>query len=346
MAMGKQQVPPTEGAGRRHSLPGRIGRAAIAATALVVLLAGTPVAADPAAPDELEVLSVYVARNVYETGDYILAFHYNIDYPTVPSVPANRLFHFRLLDTDGVTVLGATSPYAYNSGGYYEGAGGFYFGPSEAPTWEEPVVFQIRGNPEYWTSPPEENYILTFSDYSQLDTQQENQTLLGNYIIDVAISIEIDWNFQMVTETEMGAVLSGTGETYFTGTISGLRVMAPDIFAVTTSNPDYTSPGYGTDRADEYASRWEGTWVEDALVGIEDLGFDRMLVTGFATILLIGLMYAISYAFWGTTDPALNAGIIVFFMSYLLGFVAPAVMAITTLLAAIYIVYIWMFRHG
>lgn len=346
MDMGKGDVSPAAGTGRNPFLAGRIGKAAIAALTAITLLASVPVAADPASPDELEILSVFVAQNLWQDGDYLLVFHYNISYATPPATPANDLFHFRLLDTDGVTVLGAADPYAYNSGGYYEGAGGLYFNPGDTPTWEDPVVFQIRGNPEYWSSPPSTSYTLTVSDYSQFEMPWDNQEVLGDYIIEVAMSIEIDWDVIMLTESEVGTVLSTTGETYFRGTIKGLHLMAPQLFAISITDPDYTPSDYDTDRADEYISRWDGTWMESAIDGIRDLGFEPTLITGMVTLLLIGFMFAISHTIWGTTDPAFNAGIIVFFMSYLMGFMAAAVMALVTVFAGIYIVYIWMFRHG
>jgi hypothetical protein len=346
MDMGKGDVPPTAGAGRNSFLAGRIGKAAIAALTAITLLTSAPVAADPASPDELEILSVYVAKGLYREDDYLLVFHYNISYAVPPSTPVNDLFHFRLLDTDGETVIGAANIYPYNSGGYYEGAGALYFGPEVAPTWDEPLVLQIRGNPEYWSSPPTINYTLAISDYSPHDLPWDNHDVMGAYIIDVAMSLEIDWDVIMLTESELGTVLSTTGETYFRGTIKGLHLFVPELLAVTTTDPDYTPSDYGTDRADEYVSRWEDTWMESAMDGIRDLGFEPTLITGMVTLLLIGLMFAISHSIWGTTDPAFNAGIIVFFMSYLMGFMAPAVMALVTVFAGIYIVYIWMFRHG
>lgn len=352
MDLGKGDLSSAARAGGNHLHPGRFGKAAIAALTAVALLSTVPVAADPASPDTLEIKSVFVAHNLWQDGDYLLVFHYNIDYTVPPSTPVNELFHFRLLDTDGETVLGAADPYPYNSGGYFEGAGSLYFNPEseyddfEQPEWNAPVVLQIRGNPEYWSSPPSISYTLTTSDYSGFEMPWDNHEVMGNYIIDVAMSLEINWDVIMLTESEMGTVLSSTGETYFRGTIKGLQVFVPEILAISTTDPTVTSSGYTTDRAEEYASRWEGSWVEDAMRGIEDFGFNRMLVTGAVTLLIIGLMFAISHTIWGTTDPAVNAGVIVFFMSYLLGFVAPALMAIVTVFAGIYIVYIWMFRHG
>ena len=303
-------------------------------------------AADPDLPDELEIKSVFVAQSLLQQDDYLMVFHYNVSYPVPPAIQVSSLFHFRLMGTDGTTVLGASNPYAYNSGGYYEGAGSIYFNASNAPDWDAPVVLQIRGNPEYWTDPPVIAYTLAASDYSNESTPQGNRDVMGGYVISIAESIELDWNVIMLTETEIGTVLSSTGETYFRSVIPGLQVLLPDILAVTTADPDYTPSDYGTDQADKYAARWNGTWMEDVMDGIRDFGFSPTLVMGAATLLLIGLMFTISHTLWGTTDPALNAGVVIFFTSYLLGFVSPAVMAIITLFAGIYLVYIWMFRHG
>lgn len=345
MAVGKTELSSTIRTGAGSVLVRRGCQAAAAVILAVALLATVPVAAaDPPAPDTFEVASAFAARNVHKDGDFVLVFHYNVGYTETPAVTVDKLFHFRLLDTDGSTVLAAAKPYAYQARGYGEGVGAFYF--SSWSGWDEPYIVQIRGNPEYWATPPVVSYPVSANEYSETTTQSDSQAALGDYIIRIAQHLEIAWNVVMVNETELGPKLSTTGETYFRGTIQGLAYIVPGILSVSTSDPDWSGFDYTTDQADAYASRFDGTWVGDALGSIQELGFDPMLVTGFVTLIIIGLMFAISYSLWGTTDPAFNGGVILFLCSYLMGFMHWAAMAMGIMIAGFYVVYIWMFRHG
>lgn len=355
--MGKGDTP-TAGVGdnpHRIFLGGRLAkRAGILISALSVALLAlllSPVAvlaADPDEPDTFQIISVIACRHVYEADDFILVFHYEIYYESgQPDTPASKLFLFRLMDTNGTDQLGSITPYPYQNSGYDQGCSAFYFSADDAPTWEEAYVLRMEGNPQYWVSPPVVTYSLLASDYSQLETQEENRLLLGNYILDVAMDLEINWQTKMVTEVDNGTVLSSTGETYFLGAINGLRVIAPQIFSTQIIPPDYTEREWETTQADAWAIRYDGTWLGDALENLEDtLGIQWNIITGIGILGIIILIFALSQWKFNTTSAAPIPASLILLMGTLMGFVAPIVMALTTLGVVMFSGYILLFRHG
>jgi hypothetical protein len=303
---------------------------------------------DPPAPTNLQLESVKVCRHVIEEDDFILAFHYNIHYDAdQPDEPANKLFTFRLLDTNGIDYLGAVVPYAYNNSGYDQGVAAFYFPAATAPDWEQAYVLRVAGNPEYFSSPPLTSYTLTLSDYSQMDTQKENQTVLGNFILDVARDLEINWSTTLLYAGDLGTVLYSTGETYFRGAIPGLQVMAPQIFPVQTTSPEYEETAYTETQGKSWEERFAGTWVVQALEGMGNLLHMKWnVITG---ILVLGAI--IAFAVWSqkqyeTIKPALVSGSVIMIGGTELGWVASAIMAIVTIFFALFLGYVWIFRHG
>ena len=302
-------------------------------------------AADPPAPDIFSFGSVLVVRHLIEDDDFLLVFDENIHYDTgQPSTPANKLFHFRLMDTDGVTQLGAADPYPYNNSGYDMGFSAFYFPAADAPAWESALVLKMMGNPQYWNSPPEVNYTLVTSDYSQLESQDENQDLLGNFIIEICRDLEVNWSIKLLTETSEGTILNSTGDSYARGTIPGLQAMAPQIFSVQTYPPD-------TSRRDwseiiEPGSMWEGTVVEDALVGLGEV-FNNpwIVVTGIIVCILIILLYAWAQIKYSDTRPAMISSAYIVTGAWVMEFVHPVFLAIYVLLYGVFITYVlWWAR--
>jgi hypothetical protein len=313
---------------------------------LVVVLLATPAWADPADPTNLQVESVKVFRHVVEADDFVLVFHYNIHYDTgQPDDPANKLFTFRLLDTNGVDYLGATIPYAYYNSGYDQGCATFYFPEGEAPDWEGSYILRISGNPEYFSSPPLASRTLLTSDYSQLETPLENRTLLGNYILDIARDLEINWTTPLLYAGSLGTVLNSTGETYFRGAVTGLQVMAPQIFAVQTTTPEYTPAEYTSAQGQLYENRFEDTWVGKNLVYFgEQFHVKWNMITGIIVLGVIIALAVVCQTRYGTTKPALIGGAIVMLGGTVLGWVAPAIMAIFVIFFALFLGYVWMFR--
>ncbi len=310
---------------------------------LTLILNAAPVNA----ADYQYILSVKAFHNLLEIGDMLVVFHYDLHYDVLPATPANLYYHFRLMDTTGSSILAATSPYPYYSGGFEEGAGSFYFSAMDAPVWGNPYILKISGNPEYHTAPiPTVTYTLMPSDYSQLSTQEENQTLLGNYVLEICHSLQTDWALEMTLNSDLGEVLTTAAESYVRGTIPNIQYMSPQIFAVQSVLPDVPTDIHpGTAKADTYTTRYTGTFVGDILEG-SIFGIPGNVITGFGLTIIALIIFIFSARFFQTTIPGLVASYALFLMGFLMGFVAPAIFGVTTLLAAIYTGYIVFFRNA
>lgn len=331
-----------------------IASALIMGLLLIGLCPQPALADDPPAPTNLQLESVKVCRHLIENDDFLFVFHYNIHYDAdQPSQPANMLFTFRLLSTNGVDYLGAIVPYAYYNSGYDQGCAAFYFSKAQAQAlglqWGGAYIVRISGNPEYFSSPPLCSRTLVLSDYSQ-DTmgQKENQTVLGNYILDVARKLEINWGgTTLIYVAALGPALNSNGEAYFRGAISALQLMAPQIFPVQTGVPQYEETEWTEAMGKSYETRFEDSWVGKAL---EDLG--EMLhvkwnvITGMIVLAAIIALAIWCQAQYGTVKPVMIGGPCLILGGTVMGWVAPAIMAIVTIFMALFLGYIWMFRHG
>lgn len=302
----------------------------------LVLGASSPVlAVDPASPTTFTIDSVQAVTNVSVTDDVLIAFKYTIAYDTdQPTTPANKLFHFRLMDDDGVTQLGAVEPYAYNNSGYDMGYSAFYFDPLSAPDWESSLVLIMAGNPQYWETPTEISYTLVTTDYSQLETKTENQQLLGDWIITVCQELEVDWSVKLLTETVQGTILNDTGAAYGKGTIPGLQTLAPQIFSVKTQVINTDRRGWTTAMSDSWGAQWEGTMVGDALDGLQELfSLDNWIIlTSLITLIICIGFFVWGFAWISDNQAAMVANSHVLAGSTALGLLHPAALAVIVLI--------------
>ncbi|WP_231927048.1 hypothetical protein [Dehalococcoides mccartyi] len=299
-------------------------------------------AVDPATPTTFTLDSVQVVTNILEDDDMVVAFRYNITYSSgQPSIPANKLFHFRLMDTDGITQLGAIEPYPYYNSGYGQGFSAFYFAGDAAPDWESALVLKMVGNPQYWASPPEVNYTLTSADYSQLSTRSENSSLLGNYIIETCRDLEINWSVKLVTETPQGTILNDTGAAYGRGTIPGLQNMCPQIFSSQQQVIDIPDQTWTNTKLNEWIHQFDGTVVGDALIGLSDLfSVSWIILTSLICVVLVILVFVWGMLAYSDNQAAMVAGIRIFSGGALMGIFHPAALALITLVYAAYTAFV------
>ena len=311
--------------------------------ALVILSSAVPVYA----ADYQDIYSAGAFRNVLETDDMLVVFHYDLHYDVTPSTSVNKYLHFQLLDAAGVNVLATATPYIYYNNGYDEGSGCFYFAAADAPGWGDPYIIRIKGNPEYHVAPiPAATHTLTDADYCAFVTREEIRDALGEYILGVAHSLQADWVVEMTTNSDLGEILTSPAASYFQGTIEGIQYMSPQIFAVQESAPIIPTPLHpGTDQADAYATRFDGTFIGDFMAsGL--FGIPGNVVTGMG-IAIFGLVaFVISARMFGTTIPGMIAAYAIILMGFTMGFMNAAIFGIITLLAAIYTGYIVFFRHA
>lgn len=300
-------------------------------------------------PSTFTIVSAQACRSLIENDDFLLVVYYDINYTVgQPPQSAAEYFHFKLLSTDGETLISTAKPYPYQNNGYDRGIVSFYFPADDAPTWGDPYVIKIGENPLYYSGEiTPTTYTLNSSDYSAFTDQDDNRTLLGEYLIYLASDLEVNWGFEMLTEGSSGVVLNTTGESYFTGSITGIKFMCPDILLTFSGKPDYTPDDWDTYQADEYANRYDGTWFGDTLDGLGDfLGVPGQIATSMIMLIIIAVLFAFSQRIVHTTTPALIASGNVLICSFIMGFVSASIMAITVFVFVLFIGYILVFRNG
>jgi len=328
----------------------RTALATVIAIILSLFTAAPVLAVDPATPTTYTLDDVQAVHNIVETGDTLIAFKYTIAYSSgQPTTPANKLFHFRLMDTDGVTQLGAVEPYAYNNAGYDMGYSAFYFAVADAPTWEDALILKMVGNPQYWETPPEVNYTMTGSDYSQLSTKKENQSLMGNWIIEVCRTLEINWSVKLLTETNQGTVFNDYGAAYGNGTIPGLQTMCPKIYSTQAQGLDLTRRTWGTDMLTTWAEQWNGTVVGDALTGLADIfnnAVSWQILTSLLCLILVVVLFGWSQFKYSDNQSAMIAGSYILAGGTAMGLFNGVILAIITIIYAFYTGYVFMGRHA
>src|SRR3990172_639616 len=107
-----------------------------------------------AAPTSVTVENRKLFRNLAETGDMLVVFHYRIAYTTYPDTPASNSIIFKLYDTDGATILSQAQPYnfsPFDTNGYGDGVASFYFEPQDAPGWGSGYFINILMTPAYYS---------------------------------------------------------------------------------------------------------------------------------------------------------------------------------------------------
>lgn len=299
-------------------------------------------------PDSMGLEEIYVNRNLVEVGDMLVYFRYVIDYGTNPTVGADDAFVFRLVDTDATTELGSAVPYAYHEDGYGQGVSAMYFSAADAPTWGQAYFFTITGNPTQFADPPVYTLELQVSDYSTMTDQDDSQYQLGNQILSMARSLEVEWgNTTLLTTLGSDIFLATAGVAYFTYAIPGLSEMAPGIFSSQIAPPDFSGRIWGTNQATFYADRYNGTFIGNSTSALGSLfGVGTGLATG--VVALVGIIAAIVFAAvkWGSALPGFIGGDIVMIWGFVDGWIPVGIFGVVSLLTVIYIGYWWFFNKG
>ncbi len=253
---------------------------------LLMIFPSSVFAADDS-PDSITISNVQAFRNLAESGDVLILFHYSMPYTTYPDTYASDSIIYRLMNTDNTTVLQTSQPYVYpyfDSNGYGEGVGSFYFTASDNLTWG--LAYNIDMFTNVLLTPYIiQSYTIDTTDYVTETTQTDNRDLVEQWVFLESDGLEADYSdtgIILITTSDVGLILSPYGEAYFRGAIPGLQSLAPELFFIQTMVPEVMSvTPYDLSVGDTYADR---------LVG-DDLGegFDNMP----------GIFGMNKYAFWG-----------------------------------------------
>lgn len=318
--------------------------AALLAVILIICVAAPVLAADPISPpDSMSIVSAKVVRNTVEPGDMAIVFHYNLAYADYPDTPASQTMMFRLYSPDGLTLLATAVPYVFFSFGYGNGVSSFYFNADTAPTWGQAYLINIAGSPAYFETLPEPYYYtITSADYSGVTDKSGNQELMKSYILTVCDALETAYlSITLKGSTDVGMVLTATGEAYFRGAVPGLASIAPSLFFTQFYVPKPIPVEYDATLQESYTGRLDDS---DLMSGFDAIG-EKAGVTGqtvgaFAMILLaIGLLIFTNYKGWGSEPGVVGAGIILTLGAVLLGDAVMTIRFIMALIAGILIFY-------
>jgi len=309
----------------------------------------SPVDAAMSNPSGVEFIEVVAFHHLYETDDYLLLCHYNIAYASPPPTTVDDAFIFRLMDTDGTTLLGSNTAYPFADNGYGQGIVSIYFTEDDAhaPAWDGLYILRLSGNPSAFTTPPVYNYTLVASDYSTVDTQAGNQAALATKILDISMDLEIAWDASLLDLTDTGVVLSATGESYFRYTIPGLQVLAPTLFYAYVSQPDFTPQDWGTNQGTNYTTRFDTSWVGESIADVGNLlQINNSYVGGIIVMGACLVFIILSARQFQTTHPGFIAAIVITIAGGLMGWVAPAMLGVIALFFALYIGYFLLFQRA
>lgn len=228
---------------------------------------------DPDTDPTVDRIRVY--RNLLETGDVFIIFLADIPYATWPDTPVTETFIWQLIDTDGTTVLGSTTGYAYNNDGFNYNVYSMYFDAADALVWETAYTIRLSGNPAVFLAPPSYNFTIAASDYTNLVTSSDNQAALAVEVLYLANDLNTKWgletDYRLTLETETGTVLSIYGEDVFRGAAYGIQGLAPAAFRFVISNITATDRSWNTTYVTDLEDQWLGTWIEGARNGSRDL---------------------------------------------------------------------------
>ena len=214
---------------------------------MMLFLIASPVLAI-ADPDTVpSVNAVYVYE--FDDGSVGVLVDYYLDYAVLPSETATAAYLAVFYDTVSATQFKAVAPYTFVDSGYGRGLVWIPFTAAEVTALGIASVnitdyeIWLTGNPTLaWAGDPPK----TVAAIDQWNSTGDMSVLLALRVTYYADVLELAWSLDMVEATSIGNRLTATGESYFENVILGLRVLAPNAFASSTSDPGYTPISYVT----------------------------------------------------------------------------------------------------
>lgn len=311
--------------------------------AIVALVSfALPVFADQADPDSTpSVDSINIYRNLLETDDRFIVIYSNIPYATTPDATVSQAFTWQLIDTDGVTVLGQTTGYAYNDNGYGYNVFGFYFSAADALVWNQLYTIKLLGNPAIFDTPSEYNYPVALADYTTLTDSTENKQALALQLLTMAADLDIAWGLSssasLLYESESGTVLSIYGEAFYRGAIYGVQALAPEAFRLVVMDIDADDRTWTSGFSDNLTTQFAGTWIEAAKTGggtIFGLGYDLTSI-----IIVFGLCVGVLILNLWLSRDNWNAAVDIAVILVVAPMIDMIPLSFTALICALFVIY-------
>ena len=266
-----------------------------------------PVSATALPDSAPTVQSMYVYRNLLETGDRLYLIYANIPYAVPPSTPEPDTFIWNLIDVTP-TVLGATVGYNFNNSGYGYNLYSMYFPAADGLIWGAGYTARLRGNPAAFAVPPVYNYAFPASAYTVLTAQADNQAALSSTILALCHDLDERWGLtpaaSLLMETDVGSALSVNGEAFIRGAIPGAQALAPGAFYTSISDVTATDRTWSDNYTTTLGGQWAGTWVATAQAGASALfgtGWDladlMVLLVALGAVIVANMV--LTGDFWG-----------------------------------------------
>lgn len=309
------------------------------------------------APDDITIRSVEVFRNLITDDianyDQLYVVHYNLEYAAYPTDYTVRdAFIFKLLDTDGVTLLGTQLAYAYANSGYGQGVVAFYFAAADAPTWGGNLTVRITGNPVAFSTIPTYDFGLSATNYNSTDDHTTNQDELALHILSISEYLENEWLIALTSEQDTGTTLSSSGEKYFRTSIRNIQAMAPDLFFLQSQSVNTDKRVWGSTLTEFYETRLNGVdgipgtaddnWIRVAMQRpFDELNISYTLGIGLIVVLLCVILIWQSHKRFQTAMPGYMASLIVVMCAGILtmGFTIVAIVCLILAIGGGWLLY-------
>jgi hypothetical protein len=262
----------------------------------------------------VRVHSVRVVQDVLQPGDVVYLVHYEIQQPN-PTAPLSDSWYVAVMS--GTTTVGVRTAYGtpFVHGGWGQNAIALYVPSRPAQPW----AVELRPNPARY--PPS---VLPVR-FIPVDVYTGAE-YVAQWVVDVSRGLGTVWNRQLVQPAGTGMVLTVDGEHYWNGAVPGLPKMAPALFPVRETAPEWAGAAAGTPPLAGEAPAW---WREALERGFAPLrGWGGPLVG----LLLLGAVVVMPIV--ATADPrpgVLLAPVGLGLVTYL-GLVPPAVALVALLL--------------
>lgn len=325
---------------------------AVSAAGLAVLIcffSVIPVKADIVDPDHMSIKSIHIAHNIVESGDFLIVFHYELYWDNAtqqPNTTADENFLFRLVNSNETEVLGLTTPYPYVYSGYGEGSASMYWNASDAPAWGATYILRFEENIGVDPDPKIVKTAVGSDYYSPFNGTDDNRDWMTDYIIELALDLEQAWDAPGALITT-GNYLTTAGETYFSKTIPGLKLMCPELFSIQPIAPDANYTNWTHAQQEAYQSQWvNGTWVATSLEGLSDLfgGASWHLLTGIGVASISLAVLALSWFFFRSTKPGLLLASLPLIAGSMLGFISMVIVGLIAFGAAMFLAYTFFLK--
>ncbi len=283
-------------------------------------------------PDSISIESIQIFRNYAETDDQLWIIEYNIAYSVIPSEDPREAFYAGI--GDGSSILKTTFIRSYGHSFV-----SIYLTSANALTWEGTYFVHVSGVlgvfPTLSIGINQQLLAVDASDWDTSTTSEGSRTAIGQHILDVVESIEIDIGEDLLTDLRK---LSTSGSSLVRANVFRATSYLSSIFTVVIEPLIEPSPTFSQNYQATLEAR-RGARLDGALeqLGVTILGkTDQGQVIGTIGFLLIAI--TILGTIYSTTRDSTSSLVISLPLIYVgnqMGILSLALMFVSFLFVAI-----------